>query len=105
MDDIETIMANAEELHEDMDSDSLLLAPGDPAQQLFSRKRPKLKVLNFIKEPQLAEPIMKLVKLKTFKATLGHGKETNFLQYVVEKFFRTGKVLHGYNPTNDFGAK
>ena len=92
--EINAILDSAQELHEDMDADALLLSPDDPMRQILPSTRPvgagrkkNMKVLSFVKEPALAMPILQIVKAKGFKETLGHHSKTKFRALMKRKCF------------------
>ena len=93
--EVDTLLDNTIELHEDMDADALLLPPGDPMRQLLpsvcpagSGRKKNMKVLNFVKEPELAMPILQIVKAEGFKKSLGHKNKTNFLAKMRKQMVR-----------------
>ena len=63
------------------------------AKQMFQPSTHKLKTLNFVKDPDLALPILKLVETKGYKETLGHGKMKTFLPFVKDSLFSPGNAF------------
>lgn len=63
------------------------------AKQMFQPSTHKLKVLNFVKHPDLALPIQKLVEAKGYKETLAHGKKKTFLPFVKDSLFSPGNAF------------
>ena len=55
--------------------------------------RIKKNILHFTKDPDLAMPILQLVKAKGWKNTLAHGVRATFYKDVVGSMFSPGSVL------------
>ena len=72
---------------------------------LPSMNKTKKKALNFVKEPNLAEPILQIVETKGYGNTLAHGKKAGFLKYIQNNLFKPGNTLYGYDATNNFQGK
>ena len=56
-------------------------------------KPKKLKVLNFVKNPSLAIPILELAKADGYNNTLQYGKKDAFYKKVKEVLFAPGCAL------------
>ena len=51
------------------------------------------KVLNFTSNPDLALPILEMVKHEGYSETLAHGKKTDFFKKVIRLLFAPGAAL------------